>query len=221
MRSELGFQSDTMRSLRRHPSKLQELEMIRDPAGKQINLGLPRGRLAYLIPGGWFYQNQYRAARLMERYYVPVADVKQGTFSPALARRGEAAVAAEAKTSSPYNRFSRLIWPWLSNGASRFAYGAVSVNLARTAIALERYRLAHGAFPESLDALAPQYIEKVPHDVIGGQPLKYRREAKGAFLLYSVGWNEKDDDGEVAFNPDGTIDFQSGDWVWRSAVKAE
>ena len=34
------------------------------------------------------------------------------------------------------------------------------VDLARTAIALERYRLARGEFPESLDALAPQFIAK-------------------------------------------------------------
>ena len=85
------------------------------------------------------------------------------------------------------------------------------MNLARTAIALERCRLAQGAFPESLDALAPQFIAKVPHDVIGGKPLKYRREADGCFVLYSIGWNEKDDDGEAAFNQDGTVDIAE----WR------
>ncbi len=47
--------------------------------------------------------------------------------------------------------------------------------MARMAIALERYRLAHGEFPESLDALAPQFMEKIPHDIINGQPLHYRR----------------------------------------------
>ncbi len=60
-------------------------------------------------------------------------------------------------------------------GVKKFAYAQSSVDLARTAIALERYRLAHGDYPESLDALAPQFIEKVPHDVIGGGPLHYRR----------------------------------------------
>ena len=86
---------------------------------------------------------------------------------------------------------------------------------------LERYRVARGAFPESLDALTPEFIAKVPHDVIGGQPLKYRREADGSYVLYSVGWDEEDDGGEAAFNQDGTVDVQHGDWVWRSAAKAE
>ena len=47
------------------------------------------------------------------------------------------------------------------------------MNLARTAIALERYRLAHGEFPESLDALAPQFIAQVPPDVIGSTSQGY------------------------------------------------
>lgn len=45
------------------------------------------------------------------------------------------------------------------------------------------------------DALAPQFIIKLPHDVINGQPLKYRRTDDGSFILYSMGWNEKDDGG--------------------------
>ena len=90
---------------------------------------------------------------------------------------------------------------------------------------MERYRLAHGEYPESLDALAPQFIAKVPHDIINGQPLHYRREvnapspsgygdAGGQFVLYSVGWNEKDDGGEVAFTK-GWVDIYAGDWVWK------
>ena len=81
----------------------------------------------------------------------------------------------------------------------RFAYGQESVDLARVAIALERYRLAHGEFPESLDALAPQFMEKIPHDIINAQPLHYRRTADGQFVLYSVGWNETDDGGIIVF----------------------
>jgi hypothetical protein len=44
-----------------------------------------------------------------------------------------------------------------------------------------------------LDALVPQFIEKLPHDIIGGQPLHYRLMDDEKFLPYSVGWNEKDD----------------------------
>jgi hypothetical protein len=62
---------------------------------------------------------------------------------------------------------------------------------------------------------------RLPHDVIGSQPLKYRREADGGFLLYSIGWNEKDDGGEAGFDKDGKVDIETGDWVWRRTKKGE
>lgn len=100
-----------------------------------------------------------------------------------------------------------------------FARNQTSANEAAVACALERYRLAHGEYPETLDALAPQFIEKIPHDIIGGKPLHYRRMDDGKFLLYSVGWNETDDSGQVVFAKDGSVDREKGDWVWQYPVK--
>jgi tetratricopeptide (TPR) repeat protein len=219
MRGELAAQADEANYLRRNPEKMEELQGLPNLFGGKSEVRLPNGLVAHLIPGGWFYQNQYRCARTLEDYCVPLADAKRGTFSPSLARRGEAALAAES--SGLFNLYERLVLPSLAKAAARFAYGQASVNLARTAIALERYRLARGAFPESLDALAPQFISQVPHDVIGSEPLKYRREPDGSFVLYSVGWDEKDEGGEAGFSQDGAVDIQSGDWVWRCAGKAE
>jgi hypothetical protein len=88
-------------------------------------------------------------------------------------------------------------------------------NEAQIVCALERYRLAHGEYPETLDVLAPQFIEKLPHDIIGGQPLHYRRIEGGIFLLYSVGWNETDDGGV----PGTLSDPKQGDWVWQYPLK--
>ena len=94
------------------------------------------------------------------------------------------------------------------------------VNAAQTTCALERYRLAHGVYLETLDALVPRFIEKLPHDIIGGQLLKYRRTDGGKFLLYSVGWNETDDGGKVAIRKGGiTVDPENGDWVWEYPAK--
>jgi len=103
----------------------------------------------------------------------------------------------------------------------KFAYAQSSVDLACVAIALERYRLAHGEFPESLNTLAPQFMEKIPHDIINGQPLNYRRTDDGQFVLYSVGWNELDDGGVVVFEGKNTdrVDINQGDWVWRYPAK--
>jgi hypothetical protein len=96
------------------------------------------------------------------------------------------------------------------------AFGQEGVEAASIACALERYRRAHGDFPEALDVLIPQFIDKLPMDVIVGQPLHYQRAAAGQYLLYSVGWNEKDDGGEIASPKSSRGDAaDEGDWVWR------
>jgi hypothetical protein len=219
MHSELGFQGSEMDRLRRHPECLQDFWALGGDEAKSSKRLLPGKIAARLIPPGWFYQNQFRCARMMVDYYLPLADVNQGTFSPALARRGDAALTAEIKSVSPFNMLEKLMLPALGNAAKKFAAGQNSVNLARVAIALERYRLAHGEYPESLAVLSPQFIAKLPHDIINDQPLHYRRTSDGQFVLYSVGWNGTDDGGEVGFTKGGSMDVNTGDWVWRYPSK--
>ena len=214
MRGEFTHHDITIEYYHQHP------EQLVDHSGDDDNshvMPFPV-RIAWrlrLIPTGWFYQNRLRCARMVVEFYIPLADVNRGAFSPALARRGDAVLSAETKTFSPFNVVERMLLPGLDNGVKKFACAQASVDLARVAIALERYRLAHGDFPESLDVLAPQFMDKIPHDIIGGQPLHYRREANGQFVLYSVGWNETDDGGVVGLTKSGAVDMNKGDWVWR------
>jgi hypothetical protein len=93
--------------------------------------------------------------------------------------------------------------------AATLARNQTQANEALLACVLERYRLAHHEYPETLAALTPQLADVLPHDIIGGQSLKYRRTADGSFLLYSVGWNEKDDGGMAGKTR------EEGDWVWQ------
>ena len=81
-------------------------------------------------------------------------------------------------------------------------------NEALAACGLERYRLARGQYPNTLDELRPQFISQIPRDPVGGQPLKYRRTENGQFVLYSLGWNERDDGGAQAKS------VTDGDWIW-------
>jgi hypothetical protein len=212
-RGELAVETDCMRFLRRHPSRLRELRDLRDLDGRPIGSLLPSDSVVWLIPAGWFYQNQCRLAGEIEDSLLPLADTGRGAFFPETARRAERALAAE--TPGPYNLGARLVLPMMWNAARRFAYGQAAVNLARTAMALERWRLVLGELPESLAPLAPQFIAKLPPDPVGGLPLKYRREAAGRFVLYSVGWDEADNGGVTSLKGDGTVDLEKGDWVWR------
>ncbi|WP_425395802.1 hypothetical protein [Aeoliella sp.] len=71
---------------------------------------------------------------------------------------------------------------------------AAHSQLMHLALALGRYRLAHGEYPESLDALAPKYVARIPVDAFGNDSFGYRRTDAG-FLLYSFGLNGVDDGG--------------------------
>jgi hypothetical protein len=105
-----------------------------------------------------------------------------------------------------------MLLPFLDGVPIKAAAAQTATDQAAVACALERYRLANGQFPENLQALVPQFIAHLPNDVITGEPFKYRRAGDGRFVLYSVGWNEKDDGGV----PGKTMfDETEGDWVWE------
>jgi len=171
----------------------------------------------WLMPDGWFEQNKLLIAKSQQAWIGNVIFPEKHLASPS--KYTEIGLAQDhlfQNASRPWNFLSKELLPALGAFARKATREQISVDLARTAIALERCRLARGEFPESLDALAPQFIAKVPHDVIGGQLLKYRRTNDGQFVLYSVGWNEKDDGGVTGHRNGGTApDFESGDWVWR------
>ena len=82
------------------------------------------------------------------------------------------------------------------------------------ACALERYRLANGQYPESLDQLAPSYLNEIPHDKASGKAFHYKVKKDGKFLLYSIGNKGKDNGGEIVLNHAGHIDINKSDWVW-------
>jgi hypothetical protein len=177
------------------------------------------GRAAFeLVPAGWFDQNKLSLCRMHDKYFLPLTgDVNHRVVQPGVIRQADSAV--NSLRRRPYDAFSQWLLPALGRAAEKFARAQCSVDLARVACGLGRYRLANGQFPDTLEALVPKYIEKLPYDVINGQPLKYRRTDDGQFVLYSVGLNETDDGGQIALTKSGYVDVNKGDWVWRYPAK--
>jgi len=58
--------------------------------------------------------------------------------------------------------------------------------------ALKSYEFSHGAAPDQLTDLIPDFLPSVPIDPFDGKPLRYRREGK-EWVLWSVGSDMKDD----------------------------
>jgi hypothetical protein len=69
--------------------------------------------------------------------------------------------------------------------------------MVATVLALERYRLRHGQYPQTLEHLAPALCGAVPRDPMDGKPLRYRLNTNGSFLLYSVGLDGEDNGGDA------------------------
>jgi hypothetical protein len=95
-----------------------------------------------------------------------------------------------------------------------FHFVRARLHCAAAALAAERYRLAKGRWPESLDALVPAFLAEVPADPFDGRPLRLRRLPDG-LVIYSVGPDRTDDGGKLdrkqSVAPGADIGFQLWD----------
>ena len=87
-----------------------------------------------------------------------------------------------------------LIWPALARTLQIDIRYQAHSRVTQAGLAVERYRLAEGYLPESLDNLVPAFIQVVPEDPFNGENLRYRR-LKTGFVVYSVGEDLYDNGG--------------------------
>lgn len=189
---------------------------IWDSAADSISLRTLAGYLGLLIPDGWYEQNKVCLAKTCEEHLIPL--VRPGVSAREWVVT-ESRLSIRADQINPRNLLALTFLPSVHTFGRQFYRMNTAINLAAVACAGERYHLAHHEYPDALDALAPQFIDQVPPDVIDGQPLHYRRTREGSFILYSIGWNIQDDGGMVATNKAGVFDVNNGDWVWQYPAK--
>src|SRR6185369_9705619 len=149
---------------------------------------------AYLMPSGWFYENEIQIAQLNQQYILPMVDPARHEILPAWENKADRYVRSLRRR--PWNSLASIMASSVGTTGVRYAHGQENVDLARIACALERYHLALHEYPGNLEALVPQFIDKIPSDVIGGGSLHYRL-AGTRYSLYSIGWNGKDDDAKT------------------------
>ncbi|MBI5093570.1 MAG: hypothetical protein HZB26_14145 [Candidatus Hydrogenedentes bacterium] len=70
-----------------------------------------------------------------------------------------------------------LLTPWrkIQFFAEQYAWVDSSYSALEAILALELYHRDYGAYPDSLEALAPAYLPAVSQDAFTGQPLPYRK----------------------------------------------
>ncbi len=115
--------------------------------------------------------------------------------------------------------FSSIGIPNHRRAAETTVHGETERQMTIAVIALKRFELRHGKLPATFGALAPEFLTELPRDFMSGKPLRYRLNADGSFLLYSVGDDGKDDGGDPnPSKPGDKPDLWSGrDAVWPVA----
>jgi hypothetical protein len=161
-----------------------------------------------LAPRGWTYQNMcgmaYRGQATINSF-----DLSRQLIMPDRAESGY--------VRHPVNLFlTDLLVPDLTRIVQTTAQNQTLANEALMACALERYGVIHSQYPESLDALSPDFLKLSPKDIIGGAPLKYHLKNNTNFVLYSIGWNQKDDGGVSGSSDPTRFELRKGDWLWPS-----
>jgi hypothetical protein len=151
--------------------------------------------LRRLVPG-WYLRDTLRADHpralgLMTRR------IREAQLPPREQPAAEQAFAADARALPPWEALAtRALLPAVGKIGEVERRRLAHLRCLLAAVAAERYRLAHGAWPESLGQLAPGLLTEVPPDPFDGRPLRYRRFAEGV-VVYSVGENGQDDGGRV------------------------
>jgi hypothetical protein len=147
-------------------------------------------------------------------------------FAPALKQLDETLVRLEVAHTNALAHFMLIgIYPIIPDIVRKVTDMELQRRLLVTAIALKRYQLRNGKYPDQLSALVPDFLLAIPIDIMDGKPLRYRTNLDGTFLLYSVGEDGEDNGG----NPTPTADLNRGSgtnrtnrtnrwWLARDAV---
>jgi len=107
----------------------------------------------------------------------------------------------------PTNWMVPILAPAIVGGIDGFDRMVARSDFMYVATQLRAWKIQHGNYPDTLNALASGASEPLPIDPFSGEAYHYRREGEG-FLLYSVGPNRKDDGGAKGEKRD------EGDIVW-------
>lgn len=94
---------------------------------------------------------------------------------------------------------SKMLLPSLDAMAHAVGRGTARREVARTAVAIERYRRAKRRLPADLDELVPDFMTQTPLDSFTGGPLHWT-VTNDEYCIYSVGANCIDEGGTMQDN---------------------
>jgi hypothetical protein len=152
------------------------------------SMGLPDNELIVLF----FFGTSARNELAVLRYETEI--VEAAKLPPHLQSERMSQIEA---TSKQQPMIARMFIPAAGRVTEAFHRTLAELRSDIVALSVERYRLAHGVWPASLDDVVPKYLREIPLDPFNGRPLNYRRLGDGV-VIYSVGPDHEDNDGHIA-----------------------
>jgi hypothetical protein len=179
------------------------------------------GRNVHWLQVGWLQENQGVNLEFMteavEAAKLPIEE--QIPRFQELDRRAKEELWA---SEWPMGRYfiARAPIPAVVKVAQGFHRTEAERRCAISALAVERYRLAHKSWPDSLGQMVPGFLPKVPTDAYDRQPLRFRRLEDGV-VIYSVGPDGKDNGGVLDRNDPYLRDKDVGFRLWDVANRRQ
>jgi len=104
------------------------------------------------------------------------------------------------QSESPALRLNRSMLPAMSQVDQARRRDSARFATLMVLFAAHEYQRTHGGFPETIGLLVPAYLNEIPFDPMEptGKQINYRREADGTAVVWSVGVNGIDDQGDIA-----------------------
>jgi hypothetical protein len=134
------------------------------------------------LPRGWVQQNKAQFAKSSDELLASF-DPEEGRIIPDRIYTLRSTNAALRASRSPYTWLAGRSVGSTEAEVVMWGFFANNLNQAVVACALERFRLARGAYPATLAELVPAFVTAVPHDVYSGQPMRYTRAPDGGYIL--------------------------------------
>ena len=234
MRGEFAVGLDAITYAQEHTADLSALmhnvyAVSESPAAKDLVGDLvPSAKglalLCKLVPSGLFDENKAVLATL--EFECLIKPLKAGGYGSLihheLEMENELRAHRGAMHPDYFMAFSCL--PGMLRMTDRIYSRDAIRRQAIIACALERYYLQHKTYPAALAELVPQFISSIPSDPMDDKPMRYCQTSDGRYMIWSVGFDQKDDNGKV--NPgryrDGKLNVHDlyhrqykGDWTWQ------
>lgn len=87
-----------------------------------------------------------------------------------------------------HSQFATLVYPNWEKAIEQDIRTTVDLDIVRTALAVERFRVAQRQLPGDLKELVPRFAPVITSDAYSGKPLRFKRLDVG-YVVYSVGPN--------------------------------